>query len=226
MIEAFSLGLREMLSRSKLFEQGVDENWDSEKFEAEILRDLSLKPHLINNIHLKSLKPSEMPIAMNDVYVVPMVHLLQMPKCDQIKDVKAVIQMKEIFYPNRRNVWVIKQDKNLENYPFQNKDEPNKLAKWCHTKKTVTLTFDITKTKRFVNFIQKVVFEHVINLATIDLSTQTSNTLQLSNMLYNMMERIRMWIEKGTGDEFAKMITSNFAKLHNDKVKIKLNLHT
>jgi len=131
----FSLGLKEMLSRSKLFEQGVDENWDSEKFETEILRDLSLKPHLINNIHLKSLKPSEMPIAMNDVYVAPMVHLLQMPKCDQIKDVKAVIQMKEIFYPNRRNVWVIKQDKNAENYPFQNNDEPNKLAKWCHTKK-------------------------------------------------------------------------------------------
>ena len=159
---------------------------------------------------------------MNDVYVVPMIHQLQVPKCDQIKDVKAVFQMKQIFYPNRRNAWVIGQDKNAEKYPFQNEDEPNRLDKWCYTKKTVNLSIDITKTKRFINFIQRVVFEHIINFAR----EHAPDTVHLSNMLYSMMERVRMWIEKGHGnEEFTEMITENFAKLHNDKVEIKLYLH-
>ena len=216
----FSLSMKEMLSRSKLFDQGASKNWDSDKFEKEMLRDLSFKPHLVTNTELKSLKPSEMPIAMNDVYVVPMVHQLQVPKCDQIKDVKAVFQMRQIFYPNRRNAWVIGQDKNSEKYPFQNTDEPNRLDKWCYTKKTVNLAIDITKTKRFINFVQRVVFEHIINLATRE---HAPDTVKLSNMLYGMMERVRMWVEKGRGnEEFAEMITENFAKLHNDKVEIKL----
>ena len=45
----FSLSMKEMLSRSKLIEQGAAKNWDSDKFEKEMLRDLSFNPHLVTN---------------------------------------------------------------------------------------------------------------------------------------------------------------------------------